>query len=184
MLPSPARSTRSIALEARVRDGAEIEADAGAIEAQRVAAGTADHAPAAGAEALEERGVEQGEEVVVGAAVQNVEAAVAEKGVVALGAEHHVVAGRAGKRVVAEAAELGHRAGEVAAEHDVALAGVRIGRTSADDEIAETVAVDVISPSDGGATVVERIDAGKAKAVGAVERREIDAGIEPRGCAK
>ena len=106
--------------------------DAGAIQAQRVAAGAAEHAPAARAEALEERGVEQGENVVVRAAVQNVEAAVAEQGVVALGAEDHVIAGRARKRVVARAAELAHRAGEVAAEHDVALAGVviptRIGK--------------------------------------------------------
>ncbi len=59
---------------AAVRAGhLKIEADAGAIEAQRVAAGAAEHAPAAGAEALEERGVEQGEDVAVRAAVQHVE---------------------------------------------------------------------------------------------------------------
>ena len=95
------------ALDAGVRNGAEIEDHAGAIETQGVAAGAAEDAPAAGAEAIEERRIEQDEVVIALAAVQNVDAALAEQDIVALGAEDHVVAGRARELVVAG----GRRAG-------------------------------------------------------------------------
>ena len=69
------------------------------------------------------------------------------------------------------------------AEHDVALAGIRIpvsiGAGSADDDIAEAVAVDVPGRGDRAAAIVVRIDAVEAKAVGAVEDREVEAGANP-----
>ena len=109
MLPSPLRSTRSTPWM-RV-SGMAPRSRLTPVPSRRSvsAAGAAEHAPAAGAEALEKRGVEQGEDVVVGAAVQNVEAAVAEQRVVALGAEDHVIAGRADQRVVARGRRAGSR---------------------------------------------------------------------------
>jgi hypothetical protein len=72
------------------------------------------------------------------------------------------------------------------AEHDVALAISGVSRVwewvsawSADDEIAETIAVDVSGPGYGIAAEVVRIDAVEPKAVSAVESREVEGCIEP-----
>ena len=80
------------------------------------------------------------------AAVQKVAPAVADQGVVALGADEDLAGARTDEDVVAVVAEPVDRAGEVAAEHDVALAGVavrRIGAGSADDQVGEAIAVDI-----------------------------------------
>ena len=87
--------------------------------------------------------------------------------------------------VVSGAAKEVHRAGEIAAEKYVALAGgihtaVDVRQMRADNEIVEAVAVHVTRRRYGDPGGIVGIDSGEPESIGAVQRREAQAGRESR----
>ena len=123
--------------------------------------------------------------IVAGAAMHHIQAAQAVNAVVALAGDHHVGAGAAGEHFPCAGALLGHRGAEVAAEDDVALAGIGLGVAvcvavpRADQQVVETVAVDVATPSHRAARCVPRPDTVEHEAAGSRrDRDQVDAGTK------
>ena len=131
---------------------------------------------------LPEADVADRQQIVAGGAVQEVAPAVADQGVVTLGADEDLAGARTDEDVVALVAEAVDRAGEIAAEHDVALTGIasppRIGAGSPDDQVGEAIAVDVARAAHREARAIVRVDAIEAEAVGAVEGGEVERATE------
>ena len=141
------------------------------VELQRI--GTAS---AIGEQEIERRDAHH---VVARPALERIRAAIADQRVVAGAADEGLRRRAAGQRVVASRAQMRHRAVEIAAEDDVALALIgrpagALGIRRPDDQVGEAVAVHVPRRGDRVAAAIVLIDADQAEAVGPVQRRKVE----------